>query len=142
MTRIACRRETFVNAARVALLAGDGGMRSGERECRLRRVIEYSSAPVDGAVAQRTVERESGGGVSRIVGSLIVLQMAGVASRAEAFVNTARMALQTGGRSVLPGKREGGLRGVIKRRAAPVCGGVAQLAVLREPGRGVRRIIC
>ena len=126
-------------AAGVALRAGRGGVFASERELGLA-VIEGGAQPVSGRVAQRTILREAGCDVIRIGGGLIFLEVAGITSGAESFVNSARMALHTSRRRVLAGEREGGLRGVVERSPSPIRGGVAELAILRESSRGMVRI--
>lgn len=78
----------------------------------------------------------------RIVGALVILQVAGTASGIESFVNSARMALNTSRRRVLASERERCLRCVIKRSSGPVGRSVAELAILRKTGCRVIRIIC
>ena len=140
VARIASSAKAFVNSARMALDAGSRRVLSRQRESSLRRVVKGGSAPIGGGVAELAILRESSRRVIRIVGALVVSQVARIASRAEAFVNSARMTLDASRRRMLAGEWERGLRGVIEFRAAPIDGGVALRAILREPGRRMVRI--
>ena len=115
-------------------------MLAGQRERGLRSVIEGRSGPIRGGVAELAILRETGGDMVRIVGALVVLQVAGIAGGAQAFVDAARMALNASRGDVLAGQRERGLGGVIEFRAGPIDGGVALRAILREASGGVIRI--
>jgi hypothetical protein len=138
---ITSRGEALINAASVALHAGNRDVRTGQRERGLRCVIERRTSPIRGRVTQRAILRESRGRMIRIVGALVIFQMAGIACRAQPFVNAAGMALCAGGRDVFAGQREGSLGRVIEDRAGPIRGGVAKRTILRKPRRGMRRII-
>ena len=138
---VASGGEALVDAASVALHAGNREMRASERKGSLCGVIERRTSPIRGRVAQRAILRESRGRMIRIVGALVIFQMAGIASRAQALVNAAGMALCAGGRDVFAGQREGRLGRVIEDRAGPIRGGVAKRTILRKPRRGMRRII-
>ena len=61
--------------ADMARRAGRGDVNAGQWEGRFR-VVEGSAGPVRGAMAQRTVLRETGGGVIGISGGLIFRQVA------------------------------------------------------------------
>ena len=98
VARVAGRAQGRVLAARVALRASRGGVFAGERELGLA-VIEGRAQPVGGRVAERTILREAGRDVIGIGGALVVLQVARIASGAQALVNAARMALQCKSRS-------------------------------------------
>lgn len=89
VARIAGGAEALVNAAGVALITGCVHVGAGERERRLGGVIEGRARPICSGVAQRAILREPGGHVVWIGGALIVLQVAGIARSAEAFVNAA-----------------------------------------------------
>ena len=141
MARVASRAQGSVLPAGVALRARRSSMFTGERELGFA-VIESRAQPVGGRVAQRTILWKSGGGVIRIVSALVILQVAGTASGTESFVNSTRMALDTSRRYMLAGERERCLRCVIKRSSGPVGRSVAELAILRETGCRVIRIIC
>jgi hypothetical protein len=129
-----------VNPARVALRARGSNVRAGQRELGLRGVIKRCAIPIRRGVTERTILRESGGHVARIVGGLVVLQMTGITGRAQTLVNAVRMALQASRSRVLASERESGLGGVIKRRSIPVDGTVALRAILRESGGRVIRV--
>ena len=141
MARIARHRKALIHAIRMALQAGHGRMRAGERESGLRRVVEDGSAPIRGRVAELAILRESGGRVGRIIRALVVLQMTGIACRGQALIDAVRVALETSQRGMGAGQREGGLGRVIEDGSGPIRGRVTQLAILRETGGRVGRII-
>lgn len=99
-------------------------------------VIELRPEPLRGVVAQLAILREPSGEVIRIISSLVILQMARRAGRAQSRILAARMAQGTGHSGVFSGKRKlGGV--VIEGSSQPLRGGVTELAGLRETGRDV-----
>ena len=48
----------------------------GQRERGLGSVIEFRAVPIDGGVAELAIQRESSGCMIRIVGALVIRQMA------------------------------------------------------------------
>lgn len=104
-------------------------------------MIEGSARPVGngGAVAQRAILRESGGGMRRIRGSVVIGLVAILARRAVqgvVIIDVARAALLRG---VHSHQRETGGR-MVESRAEPVRRRVAPGAVLREVRGLMRRI--
>ena len=91
MIRVHCRRvivqmtrDTFLRRPlvhSVLMTTGTGFRRVAPRQRKLRagRVIENSSGPLRRTVAHRTILRESGGNVVRILCAIIRTQMAGFA---------------------------------------------------------------
>ena len=67
----------------MALDTGGCKVLTGQREAGLRRVIERGAVPIGRRMAELAILRESGGGVGRIAGALIVFQMAGIAGGAQ-----------------------------------------------------------
>ncbi len=138
MTVVAGGTERSVLAARVALLTCGRGVRASQRKPR-GVVIEGRRRPVRGSVAKLAALRKSGGRVVRGVGSLVILQMAGNAIRADVGERTRRVALRTGDRGMRSGERE--CRQVmVKRRAQPGGRVVASGAVMRKSSRDVVRV--
>src|ERR1035438_6991385 len=90
---VAVHTEPSEDAAGVALGAGGTDVCAGERKLGLRGVIERGSRPIGGGVAERAILRESRRGVVRIGRALVILQVTGVASHSETFVDAARVAL-------------------------------------------------
>src|ERR1019366_9523944 len=98
--------------------------------------------PVEGrrSVAQGAVQREAGGFVRRVAGTVVVVLVAVAASRAGQAVvvaDVARGALLAG---VETYQREPG-GGVIEDGATPIGRGVTAGTILREVGRFVRRSV-
>lgn len=133
--------EAGVNSAGVTLRAGNGDVRPGQGELGLRGVVERGTQPIRRGVAELAILRESGRGVVRILGRLIILHVTRKTGRAQTLVNTTRVTLETSGGRVLAGERECGLRGVIEGGSVPIRRRMAELAILRESGGGVVRII-
>ena len=134
------RAERRVLAIGVAQSASRRGVRAGQRKLG-GAVIELRPEPLRGGVASLAVLRESGGDVVRILGGLIIPEMAGGAGYVQAGVDATRMALQTGNRRVGSGKRELGHGSVIEGCAQPLCGVVAGGAGLWESRGGVVGIL-
>ena len=81
-----CRTREAIIAIRMALAALHGRVKTSEWPTR-RRVIERGRGPVRGAVAHFTLLRETCRDVTRVVRSLVILQVTAHASRdAEAEV--------------------------------------------------------
>ena len=119
----------------VAQGAGDRGVCAGQWKFG-GVVIELRAEPLRGVVAQLAILREPGGDVIRVIGGLVVLQVARRAGGAQGRILTARMTLGAGRRRMLSGKRElGGV--VIEGGSQPLGGGVAELTTLRKTGRDV-----
>ena len=87
--RSQARRETVG----VTLRALQGGVRSGKREGGELVVVEFRAGPHVYAVAGLAGDREIRGHVVQRFGSLIVLQMAGDALRAQAGINPRRSSM-------------------------------------------------
>src|ERR1035441_8032006 len=125
----------------VALHALQGSVRAGEGEAG-GSVIKRGARPIGGGVAGGTILRETRGFV-RWVGGVVVVGLvagpAGAGGQAVVAIHVALGARQAGVRSG-QGKAGGG---VIEGGAGPVEGGTAmtQSAILREPGRGVGRVV-
>ena len=99
-------------------------------------MIEDGAQPLRGVVAQLAILREPSGHVIRIVGGLVILQVARRTGGAQGRVLTARMTLGAGCRRMLSGEWElGGV--VIEGGSQPLGGGVAELTTLRETGGDV-----
>jgi len=136
--RGAVQRVVIVNMARRALLRGVHSHQRKAGGC----VIERRAQPVGRGMASRAVLREVAGFVRWIIRPVII-RLVAVPARAATqgviVVYVALRALQTGMR---PGQREPGGR-VIERRARPIRNrsAVAEGAILRETGRGVRRVV-
>ena len=78
--------------------------------------------------------------LGRIVGAVVILEVAVNAGRAGQVEVAIHMALRALQASVRPGERET-RAGVVERRARPGGGGVAHRAVLGEAGRLMRRTV-
>ena len=116
----------------VAERTSDRSVCASQRKLR-GAVVEGGSQPLRGVVAELTVLREAGRRVIRVVGSLIVLQVARITRGWQSGVLAARMALLACGRDVRAGQRKLG-GAVIESRSLPLSGGVAKLTGLREAG--------
>src|SRR5947209_8387908 len=73
-----CRQSAGVVVVGVARSAGHGGMRAGQRE-RGVVVVKGGARPVGGRVAGFASRRESGGGVIRVGGAVVVRLVAAYA---------------------------------------------------------------
>ena len=103
-------------------------------------VIKGRSRPRRGVVAQPAGGGEGRRGVIWISSALIIRLVAGVAVRGRSRKLAVNVTTGAGHRGVRAGQREGcGV--VVETRRSPGCRSVAHLALLREPGRGVIRII-
>lgn len=119
----------------VTVRAGDVLVGAGQRE-RGRAVIELRSVPLRGAVAKAAVLRKSRGRVIWTRSSVVVIQVAGTARRAEAgelAVGVTRVARH---RCVRPGERKS-CGGVIESRSLPGRRRVTHRAVLGKAGGDV-----
>ena len=134
VTGAASGGKPLIDAARMALRATRGSVLAGQRERRLRGVVERGAAPVRGAMAELTILREAGGDMVGIVGALVVSQVAGIARGGQTLVNAARMALNASCREMFSGQWERGLSGVIELGSAPIDRGMAEGTILRESG--------
>ena len=76
VARRAIRRRTHKLPIDVAKIAGNRGVRSGQRELRKGAVVERRGIPRAGAMASLTSGREAGLRVRRIVGLIKVRHMA------------------------------------------------------------------
>ena len=117
----------------MALDATRRGVLTGERERGLRRVIEGSSGPIGGGVAELAVLREPGSRMVRIGGALVVLQVARIASCGQSGVLAAGVALCAGSGGVCASQRKL-CRAVVKGGGHPCRCSVAELAILWESG--------
>ena len=125
----------------VAGSASNGRMFPRQWEPR-RRVIERGSQPLGGAVTQRTILREPGGNVIRILRRLILRHVARRASRTQPSELSADVAASARDAGVFPSERE--LRGrVIEARGHPRGRRVARLAGERQSrvARILRRLV-
>lgn len=125
--------QTLVNAARMTLSAGCRDVRACQSERRLRVVIECGSRPVRGRMTQLAILRERSRDVIRVRRALVLFQMTrGAGGRAQARELPVGVALRTCDCGVSTRQWEFRLV-MIELRAQPLCGGVAYLAILREP---------
>jgi len=128
------RRQRRVVVVHVAISAGHGGVRAGQRESR-RVVIEGSAGPVRRAVADIARRRETHRCVLRIICIVVIRLVARNASRVRVGQVVIAIGVATGARDcrMRPRQREAG-GGVIEHPVAPVGGGVALVTGLREAG--------
>lgn len=118
------RAERRVLIVHVAGQTGHGGVFAGQRKLG-GVVVECRAGPIQGAMAERAVLRESRGGVVRICGRLKLFGVAVKASRAERRVLIVDVASCAGHGGVLAGQRELS-RVVVKSRAGPIRSAVTQ----------------
>ena len=116
------------------------GVRSGQRESGAV-VVEGRIQPGSRVVAGGAGLREVRSRVTWIRRTLVILQVAGNASRAVQVVIVVHVAIRTlpRGNGVRTGQRKARFR-VIESRRLPSCGGVAGFASLREPATHVIRV--
>lgn len=131
------RRRRHVVVVRVALRAGNRGMRSRQRIVRVKGVVEGGVEPVDRRVAGTAVLRQGQLHVRRIVRADIVCAMAPVAGRRRSCKHVVDVAGSAGQSSVHPGQRVTGVLQVVELGAHPTIHGVACLACGREAGCSV-----
>jgi len=124
-----------VLAARMALLAGDGGVRAGQRESG-RVVIERGRRPIRSGVAELAGLRKTGRGVIRAGGGLEIFQVAGDAIGADVGEVAVGVALQARHGSVRSGQGER-RHAMVERSPQPARGVVAGGAIVRESRRHV-----
>jgi len=96
MAPIASRGRAGETPADVAGITGNSYVSAGERKLR-NVVVELGVVPIDCPMAHRTVLRETGGRVRRIIGCIEILYVAAEAIRRsplEASANVARRAIQ------------------------------------------------
>jgi len=134
---IAVGRQCQVIVIHVALRARHGDVCAGQRE-RRGVVIERGTCPVGGAVAHGTRSGQTRGRVRRIVGSVVIGLMAGIAVSRNGGVVVVDVARGASDRSM--GARQRKHRSMIKGRGRPRRGGVAQSAIGRETRSYVIRI--
>lgn len=139
MTGNAFGSKSRINIINVATGARGGRMFPGERELG-RIVIELRALPLRGVVTQLAGLRKTRGYVVDTFRRLIILDVAGRTSRRQSRKLIVHMARRAGHRRVLARQRKLG-RIVIELCAQPLRGGVAGLAILREPCCLVRRIL-
>jgi len=133
------RAGQIVVAVHVTRATGGRGMRPGQRESG-GRVVEGPVTPVRRRMALVAGLREARLYVIGIGRALEVCQMALRACPARQLVIVVRMALRALQRRMGAGQSKSGCR-VIERRGRPCRRVVALCASLREPRRGVRRIV-
>ena len=75
VARIASGSQTFEDSARMALHASGDSVRAGKWEGGLRSVIERGPVPIDGGMAKLAILWEARGGMVRVSGALIVLEV-------------------------------------------------------------------
>jgi len=138
VTAEAIRRHGGVVIVDVAARARHRGMRPGQRETGVV-VIETRWTPRGGVVAHVTLLRESGRNVIRVICALKILQVTADTTGCAYVVVAVDMALATLHSCMRAGERPTGSR-MIEVRGVPVCGGVTDLALLRETGRHMVRI--
>ena len=115
-------------------------MFSREREGGLCGVIEFGAGPIDSGMALRAILWEAGAGVIRTLGGLILREVARTTRCAQGGVLFVGMALSTGGGGVLASERKLG-SAVVKTGGRPSDSGMAELAILRETGAGMVRVL-
>lgn len=122
----------------VALRALHADVRSRQWESRLR-VIKHGAGPGARGMANRTVRRESGGGMVRIIRGVVIRHVARRTRGIGQVVIVVGVALRASQRRVRSGERESGGR-VIECRRLPCRSGMAGLASLGESAGNVIRI--
>ena len=130
MARVAVGGSAGEHIVDVAGSAGHGDMGAGKRE-RCVVVVERSGAPCRCGMADIAGLRVAARDVVGIGSVVVVRQMAGDTSRAQAGELTISMACGAHQRDMRAGESEAGL-GVIENRAEPVGGGMAERAILGE----------
>ena len=139
-TLAGCSR-AFVDIVDVASGALHSGVETGQRELRRRIVVELHTLPLNRVMAERAVSRKASRHVVGIVGGLI--EVGSVASVARQR-RTGVLAVHVTGGTLYPDvrarERELGFV-VIERPAFPCGSGVADIAVLGEPGGHMVRVL-
>ena len=135
MARVARRRRSNKASADMARIAGDGYVRTGQRELG-EVVVELRIVPVQRAVARRTVCGQTSGGVRWIVRRIVVLNMATEAIRRRSFITSSDMACRAI-QSRMSARQDKSCRAVVEHDAAPGGHVVARLASHRESGGSV-----
>ena len=105
VTRITIRGNVYVVVVHVALVAGHGRVRSGERENRFT-VIEGCGNPSRRVMAHFTLLRKSYLRMVGVVGVLEISQVTGNTRRVRQFVVSIDMALRTLQRGMSAGQRK------------------------------------
>lgn len=124
----------------MALRARYCGVRAGQRKGRVV-VIEGGHGPRRGVVAVGAGGGEPGSGVGRIIGSVPIHRVAGVAIGRNGCVVAVCVALHAGHGEMCPGQRKGARR-VIESGCGPAAGGMADAAIGGEAGSDVIGIRC
>ena len=118
--------------------AGHGGVRPGQRERRIV-VIKARRDPGACVVADFALLRIARSHMIRISGSVEVIQVASNARSTGEVVVSIQVALRALHAGVRSCQRKSG-SGVVESRPGPVCGAVARITSLREPGLHMVRI--
>ena len=134
MAGVARGRRRDVVVVGVALRAGDGSVRAGERIICVKRVVKLGIEPVCSGVAGGTVVGETQLHVGRIVAGCKVLGVTGEAICRRSFENVVRMAGRARQRGMRAGERVAGDLEVVELGIKPGIDGVAGLAGRWEPG--------
>src|SRR5579859_7841450 len=136
------QRAVIGGRAGVALHALHGGVEASQRE-RRGAVIEGGRCPVGGRVADRAVGWESCRHVGRVVGASEVRLVAAIAGRRQVVEVVVGMALHASDGCVESGESVIRVHGVVERHPChgPIVIGVAGVAVCRESGSCVARVI-
>ena len=129
-------RCAFVDIVDVAAGALHRGVETGQRELRLG-VVKNRTLPVCRRVADIAVLGEPGGHMVRVPGAVVVLEVAAVARRGRAFEHIVDVAGCASHARVETSQRELRRRVVVKLRALPLRGRMADRAFLGEPSRHV-----
>ena len=138
VTGVAESAQPVVDPAGMACGAVQGRVGPGQREARLRMVVDRPG-PAVRVVALLAGSREPRLLVVRVVGTLLVRLVAGVAEGAQPVVDAAGVTRAARGLQVRTGQREVAV-GMVERRRNPRRGTVAHGAVGREPALGVIRV--
>jgi hypothetical protein len=133
--------ESGVDAAGVAVLAGESNVRASQRELG-SVVVELGARPLDCGVADRTVGRESGGNVIRIRRCLVLRQVTTRARGRSACILSAYVTRCARRADVRSSQRELRIGVVIELRASPLHSRVTGLTSRRECRRYVIRVRC
>ncbi len=136
---VAVLRHCRVVAVCVALGAGYGGVRAGERE--YRRVVEIRRHPSARRVAESAIGGEAARDVVRVRRSGEVPFMARVAVRRRRSVVVIRVALGARHGGMLAGQRIVREKGVIEFCIRPVDCGVASAAIVGEAKLNMGRVL-
>lgn len=139
VTGIAILRRPLVKAAHMAIGAGNGGVRAGQRESRYR-VVERSRPPRARLMANLALDRKSRCTVVWVGGRVVLGPVTGDAGRVQPGPLVVDVAFQAIDRDMRAGERKPA-PGVIESRTLPSGGGMAKGAIVRETGRDVVRVL-